>query len=56
MDDLKNVLGPSLAVSRGDLNRNSLALQTIRLPSQQSVWPGWLNSFKRYPATALFIH
>lgn len=34
MDDLKNVLGPSLAVSRGDLNRNSLALQTIRLPSQ----------------------
>lgn len=34
MDDLKNVLGPDLAVSRGDLNRHTLALQTIRLPSQ----------------------
>ncbi len=34
MDDLQAVLGPDLAVSRGDLNRPSLALQTIRLPSQ----------------------
>jgi ATP-dependent DNA helicase RecQ len=34
MDDLQKVLGPSLAVSRGDLSRPSLALQTIRLPSQ----------------------
>ena len=34
MDDLKQVLGPDLNVSRGDLNRPSLALQTIRLPSQ----------------------
>src|SRR6266446_9434936 len=34
MDDLRAVLGPSLDVSRGDLNRPSLALQTIRLPSQ----------------------
>jgi ATP-dependent DNA helicase RecQ len=34
MDDLRTVLGPNLAVSRGDLNRPSLALQTIRLPSQ----------------------
>lgn len=34
MDDLKNVLGPSLTVSRGDLNRPSLNLQTLRLPSQ----------------------
>ncbi len=34
MDDLKTVLGPDLAVSRGDLNRPSLFLQTIRLPSQ----------------------
>ena len=34
MDDLRTVLGPSLAVSRGDLNRPSLALQTIRLPGQ----------------------
>lgn len=34
MDDLRNVLGPDLAVSRGDLNRPSLRLQTIELPSQ----------------------
>jgi ATP-dependent DNA helicase RecQ len=34
MDDLRAVLGPNLNVSRGDLNRPSLALQSIRLPSQ----------------------
>ena len=34
MDDLAAVLGPNLQVSRGDLNRTSLTLQTIRLPSQ----------------------
>ncbi len=34
MDDLRVVLGPNLHVSRGDLNRPSLALQTMRLPSQ----------------------
>ncbi len=34
MDDLAAVLGPGLDVSRGDLNRGSLTLQAIRLPSQ----------------------
>jgi ATP-dependent DNA helicase RecQ len=34
MEDLRAVLGPQLEVSRGDLNRASLCLQTIRLPSQ----------------------
>jgi len=34
MDDLQTVLGPNLGISRGDLNRPSLSLQTIRLPSQ----------------------
>ena len=34
IDDLTEVLGPNLKISRGDLNRPSLALQTIRLPSQ----------------------
>ncbi|MDD2740662.1 MAG: DEAD/DEAH box helicase [Rhodocyclaceae bacterium] len=34
MEDLVAVLGPKLDVSRGDLNRTSLSLQTIRLPSQ----------------------
>jgi ATP-dependent DNA helicase RecQ len=34
MADLASVLGPDLEVARGDLNRPSLTLQTIRLPSQ----------------------
>ncbi|MFM8443055.1 MAG: RecQ family ATP-dependent DNA helicase [Methylococcus sp.] len=34
MEDLAAVLGPNLDASRGDLNRSSLTLQTIRLPSQ----------------------
>jgi ATP-dependent DNA helicase RecQ len=34
MDDLRKVLGPNLSVSRGDLNRPSLVLQTIRLSTQ----------------------
>ena len=34
MEDLAAVLGPKLDISRGDLNRTSLTLQTIRLPSQ----------------------
>lgn len=34
MEDLAHILGPKLDVSRGDLNRTSLSLQTIRLPSQ----------------------
>jgi ATP-dependent DNA helicase RecQ len=34
MDDLRTVLGPNLDISRGDLNRPSLVLQTMRLPSQ----------------------
>ncbi len=34
MDDLRTVLGPNLDVSRGDMNRPSLVLQTMRLPSQ----------------------
>ena len=34
IEDLGAVLGPHLKVSRGDLNRASLSLQTISLPSQ----------------------
>ena len=34
MSDLKEVLGPGIDVMRGDLNRASLSLQTIRLPNQ----------------------
>lgn len=35
MEDLRTVLGPQLDVSRGDLNRPSLMLQTIRLSTQE---------------------
>lgn len=41
MEDLQKVLGPNLKVLRGDLNRPSLLLQTIRL-SDQSERLGWL--------------
>jgi ATP-dependent DNA helicase RecQ len=34
MEDLTGVLGPNLVVLRGELNRASLTLQTIRMPSQ----------------------
>jgi ATP-dependent DNA helicase RecQ len=34
MEDLQIVLGPNLEVLRGSLNRPSLVLQTMRLPSQ----------------------
>ena len=41
MDDLSTVLGPDLEVLRGDLNRPSLLLQTIRL-TRQSERLAWL--------------
>lgn len=34
LNDLNDVLGPSLTVQRGDLSRPSLLLQTIQLPDQ----------------------
>ena len=34
MGDLKEVLGPDIEISKGDLNRPSLALMTKRLPDQ----------------------
>jgi ATP-dependent DNA helicase RecQ len=34
LDDLQTVLGPNLTVSRGELGRSSLLLQTMRMPSQ----------------------
>jgi len=34
VQDLQEILGPNLNISRGELNRSSLYLQTIRLPLQ----------------------
>ncbi len=39
--DLQSVLGPELTVSRGELGRPSLLLQTMRMPSQAERM-GWL--------------
>lgn len=44
MDDLAEVLGPNIRVLKGDLNRPSLALQTMRLPSQAERL-AWLAAF-----------
>jgi ATP-dependent DNA helicase RecQ len=41
LEDLEIVLGPSLAVLRGELGRPSLLLQTMRIPSQ-SARMAWL--------------
>lgn len=43
MDDLAAELGPSLFQLRGDLNRSSLTLQTLKLPSQTARL-AWLAS------------
>ena len=43
MDDLATELGPSLFQLRGDLNRSSLTLQTLQLPSQTARL-AWLAS------------
>jgi ATP-dependent DNA helicase RecQ len=34
LEDLQTILGPGLSVSRGELGRPSLLLQTVRIPSQ----------------------
>ena len=55
IDDLSEVLGPDLKISRGDLNRPSLALQTIRLPTQ-AVRLAWLaEQLPALPVTGSFI-
>lgn len=40
MEDLSQILGPGLSVMRGDLNRPSLSLQTMRLasPASRMAW------------------
>ena len=51
--DLEEVLGPGISVSRGDLNRPSLYLQTIRL-SQQSDRLAWLaEQMKTIPGNGI---
>ena len=51
--DLKEALGPDLEVSRGDLDRPSLVLQTIHLP-RQSERLAWLaDTLPRLPGSGI---
>lgn len=53
MDDLSSVLGPHLAVSRGDLARPSLTLQTIRLGSQAERLAWLAETVPRLPGSGV---
>jgi ATP-dependent DNA helicase RecQ len=53
MDDLRASLGPKLHVSRGDLNRPSLTLQTIRLPSQAERLAWLAERLPRLPGSGI---
>ncbi|MFO1055113.1 MAG: RecQ family ATP-dependent DNA helicase [Planctomycetota bacterium] len=53
MDDLKSVLGPKLVVLRGDLNRPSLHLQTLRLPSQTARLAWLAQHFASLPGSGI---
>jgi ATP-dependent DNA helicase RecQ len=53
MEDLRNVLGPNLHISRGDLNRPSLTLQTIRLPSQAERMAWLTDQLPKLPGSGI---
>lgn len=44
LEDLETVLGPNLSISRGELGRPSLLLQTMRMPSQAERM-AWLATY-----------
>jgi ATP-dependent DNA helicase RecQ len=53
MADLQQVLGPDLSISKGDLNRPSLTLQTIRLPSQAERLAWLAEHLPRMPGSGI---
>lgn len=53
MRDLESVLGPDLTVLRGDLNRPSLSLQTIRLRSQAERLAWLAEQLLRLPGSGI---
>ncbi|HSK00283.1 MAG TPA: RecQ family ATP-dependent DNA helicase [Kofleriaceae bacterium] len=53
MADLQQVLGPELAISKGDLNRPSLTLQTIRLPGQAARLAWLAENLPRMPGSGI---
>ena len=52
-EDLAEILGPSLTISRGDLHRPSLALQTIRLPSQAERLAWLVDQLPKLPGSGI---
>lgn len=53
LDDLDGVLGPNLTISRGDLHRPSLSLQTIRLASQADRLAWLAEQVPRLPGSGI---
>ena len=53
MDDLRVVLGPQLDVLRGDLNRPSLQLQTIRLSSHEERMAWLAEQLPKLPGSGI---
>lgn len=51
--DLTAVLGPDLHISRGDLARTSLTLQTMRLPSQAARLAWLADNLRRLPGSGI---
>ncbi len=53
MDDLSQILGPGLTVMRGNLNRPSLFLQTIQLPSPAERLAWLSENLPRMPGSGI---
>lgn len=53
MDDLRSILGRDLHVSRGELARPSLSLQTIRLPNQAARLAWLADTVPRLPGSGI---
>lgn len=53
LSDLETVLGPNLAVLRGDLARPSLLLQTLRIPSQAERMAWLATHLPRIPGSGI---
>ena len=52
-EDLAEILGPHLTITRGELHRPSLALQTIRLPSQAERLAWLADQLPRLPGSGI---
>lgn len=53
VDDLSDILGPTLTISRGELGRPSLLLQTIRLPKQAERLAWLAEHLQRIPSSGI---